>query len=108
MTMEIGTSGRSLGRERDRPEDPARLLVPCAQELKKPRLRGGLAARASGSADIDGESCGRRGEKRGGIADLAPVGALPADPRLLHDVIRLTRASEDPMSDSELREHLAK
>jgi hypothetical protein len=60
-----------------------------------------LAAGTSGLRDVDRESRRRRGEKCSGIAHGAPVSALPADPRLLHHVIRFTCTSEDPICDAE-------
>ena len=69
--------------------------------VDKPWTDVRLAAGTSGLHDVDRESGRRRGEKCGRVAHLAPVGALPADPRLLHHVLRFACASEHPIRDTE-------
>jgi hypothetical protein len=69
--------------------------------LGQPRADVGLATRARRLQGVDGEARRRRREERGRILHDRPVGALPAQPGLLHDVLRLRGAAEHPVRDAE-------
>jgi hypothetical protein len=72
-----------------------RSIGSCRQALP------GDSWRARGVADVDGESCGGGREERGRIPDPAPVGSVPANPGVLHNVLRFSGAAEDPVGDGE-------
>jgi hypothetical protein len=67
------------------------------------KLRFGvhLSAGPGGLGDVDRQPRRCRGEERGGVSHLGPVGVLPADPGVLHDVLRFACASEHPVGDAE-------
>ncbi len=88
-------------RERFVALDSGRRVGGGVGRLGQPAARGGLVANACGVDDVDRES--RRGgpEERPGVADGAPVGAVPANPGVLHHVLGFSRAADDPVGDAE-------
>ena len=55
---------------------------------------------ASGLDHVDRESRGRRHQERQRIADRTPIGGLPPNPDVLHDVFGLRRAAQHPIGDA--------
>ena len=69
--------------------------------LGQPRADVGLAAGARRLQRVDREPRRRRREERRRVLHDRSVGALPAQPRILHDVLGLARAAEHAVGDAE-------
>jgi pimeloyl-ACP methyl ester carboxylesterase len=73
--------------------DPRR-IVDEIDRVGRQRSDGDLATHAGRMPDGQREPRGHRHEEPGRIADRVPVGPLPADPRVLHDVVGFAGAAE--------------